>query len=228
MNDIQVELQEYMGSDRSIANSAWTSSLVKEKRDAREDSDVERIVKMLANDGHATPFESVVMRFWIRMPIAVDRQHMTHRIASHNGMSGRYRTMPEDFQQVPDDVYNVVNKFYAADLFKKEHDDVCKQTNEFYRKILKEAKHAEKEGIISNSEYKRVREFTRNVLPQGNMTERTTVINLRSFANYQRLRNSEYAQPEIKRVAELMLAAVKKANICPVALDSLEKNGWSI
>src|SRR5579864_3446203 len=103
MSKILVELQETMGSDRSIANAAWTSSFDKEKREARTDQQVADIVSRLAKDGHSTPFESVIFRFWMRIPIFTDRQHMTHRIASHNGLSGRYRTMPTDYFDLPDD-----------------------------------------------------------------------------------------------------------------------------
>src|SRR5271154_6353925 len=92
---ILVELQETMGSDASIANAAWTSTYNKDKReDKYDDPDkVSNIVKRCILDGHSVPLESVILRFWIRHPIFNDRQHMTHRIASHNGLSARYRTM---------------------------------------------------------------------------------------------------------------------------------------
>jgi thymidylate synthase ThyX len=74
MKQICVELQEAMGSDRSVANSAWTSSFDKNKRDIKTDEQVADLVKRLALEGHSTPFESVVFRFWLRIPIFVDRQ----------------------------------------------------------------------------------------------------------------------------------------------------------
>lgn len=238
MSQIKVELQEFMGDDRSVANSAWTSSLDLEQKEGRTDEDVTRIVKYLAEHRHSVPFESVVMRFWIRMPIQTDRQHVTHRIASHNGLSGRYRTMPEDYMNVPDDIYNILlslDDWYgstkedtlSADLI-EEYDDICKQANAWYRQLLTMSKAAENSAHISNPEYKRIREFFRGVLPQNNMTERVTTINLRSFANYQALRNSEHAQPEIQEVAQLMLSEVKRKRVAPVAIAWLEKNGWQL
>jgi thymidylate synthase ThyX len=53
-------------------------------------------------------------------------------------------------------------------------------------------------------------------------------MNLRSFANYQRLRNSDHAQPEIRLVAQKMLEEVKKADVAPVAIRTLESIGWRI
>ncbi len=233
MEQIKVELQEFMGSDKGIAESAWTSSLTLQGKEKRSEQDVERIVKMLANEGHSTPFESVVLKFWIKMPIQTDRQHVTHRIASHNGMSGRYRTMPNEYYEIPTDINNLTYKALVitpmqAGYLVDKYSELCSDANHYYSTLLGYFKQAEKDNVISNDEYKRLREFYRGVLPQNNMTERVTVINLRSFANYQKLRNAPNAQPEIQQVAKLMLEAVKAANICPIAIQALEKNNWEI
>lgn len=232
MSQIKVELQEVMGSDRAIAEAAWTSSTEYQNKKLRSDEDIARIVNMLADLKHSVPFESVVFRFWIRLPISADRQHMTHRIASHSGMSGRYRTMPDDFYLVPDDCKIILDKAFNNEVLTNyyidRHNLLCLKANEFYRQALKDFKEAEQSGKITNKEYKRLREVFRNGLPQGNMTERVTVMNLRSFANYQMLRNSEHAQDEIRQVAQLMLAEVEKLNVCPIAIEALKKNEWKI
>lgn len=235
MKQIKVELQETMGSDKSIAEAAWTSSLDLQKKESRTISDVERVVKMLADNKHSTPFESVIFRFWIKMPIQTDRQHMTHRIGSHNGMSGRYRTMPSEYLEVPDElkiIYSKLGKDNNTTNFQRgildHYEQLCSTANQFYAESLDYLKQKEKEGKITNYEYKRCREFLRGVLPQNNMTERITIFNLRSFANYQKLRNSEHAQPEIKYVAELMLDAVINSKVCPIAIKALIQNNWEI
>jgi flavin-dependent thymidylate synthase len=235
MSQIKVELQDSMGGDRSISEAAWTSSLDYQKKQTRTEDDVKRVVNMLADMKHSTPFESVVLRFWISMPIQTDRQHMTHRIGSHSGMSGRYRTMPSEFLEVPSDIMDIQAKIDAAtiaphhsDTRANEYLDLCKAANDWYNDTIQHYRAIEKAGHITNDEFKRLREFYRGVLPQNNMTERVTIFNLRSFSNYQKLRNSPHAQPEIRQVAQLMLEAVKAANICPIAIEALERNGWSI
>lgn len=230
MSQIKVELQAWLGDDRQIANSAWTSSLEKEKKDSRTDSDVKRIVNMLADSKHSVPFESVVFRFWIRMPIAIDRQFMSHRIQSASGMSGRYRTMPSEFLKIPNDIHTIFHKvpFNSSYYITMEYNRLCQETNEFYNRVLTDYKALEKEGVISNNEYKRIREFFRGALPQHNMTERTTIMNLRSFANFIKLRLKPDAQPEIQEVARQMLEAVRNSNVCPIALEALERNLWMI
>lgn len=235
MHQIKVELQDFMGNDRSIAEAAWTSSLDYEKKQKRTQEDVEKVVKMLAEHKHATPFESVVLRFWIKMPIQTDRQHMTHRIGTHNGLSGRYRTMPNEFLDVPADIKAIERKLSYADNGSSyqrnildHYNQLCTEANIFYNEALAHIKENERNKLITNSEYKRLREFLRGVLPQNNMTERITIFNLRSFANYQKLRNSPHAQPEIRRVAELMLEEVKRKNIAPIAIKWLEENNWEL
>lgn len=228
---ILVELQEYMGSDRAIANAAWTSSFNKERREDMTVEKVNKVVHMLARDGHATPFESVVLRFWIRMPIMTDRQHMTHRIASHNGLSGRYRTMPLDYFKVPSDVEAIFikanpDKQYAPlEFLYRQSCDLAVQN---YSTTIECLKKAESNGIITNAEFKRAREIARGQLPTAGMVERTTIMNLRSFANYQKLRNSEHAQSEIRQVAQLMLKEVEDAQIAPVAIEALKLKGWNL
>jgi thymidylate synthase (FAD) len=233
MSKILVELQESMGSDLSIANAAWTSTYDKDRREDKYDDAVKvaEIVPRLIKDSHGTPIESVIFRFWIRMPIFTDRQHMTHRIASHNGLSGRYRTMPSDWLTMPEDVMAIFDKGHKYGYgftSGSDYNEMCQASYRFYQQKLSFLKRVESEGKITNAEFKRAREVLRGVLPLAGMVERTTIMNLRSFANYQFQRNSSHAQPEIKKVAELMLEEVKKANIAPIAIKTLEEIGWKL
>lgn len=225
--EIKVELQAVYGTDREIASSAWTSSTEHKNKKLKTDEDVSRVVNMLADLKHSVPFESVVLRFWIKLNVASDRQIMTHRLQSASGMSSRYRTMPNEWQKMSPDVQCILDKAFTPGTG-REYDTLCKQANDFYQNNLKYLKQKEKEGIISNSEYKRAREFLRGALPQNNMTERVTVINLRSFANFIKLRLSEHAQPEIRYIAYQMLEAVKASGKIPIAIAALEKNNWQI
>lgn len=229
---IQVELQQWMGGDVDIANAAWTSTYDKEKREDKYDDEdkVKQLVSRLIREGHSTPVESVILRFWIRMPIFTDRQHMTHRIASHNGLSGRYRTLPDDWFSVPSDVKDIFDKINrdAGSRVTREYDSLCKEVTQAYQKWLEFAKLAKFHSHITDAEYKRVREVIRGVLPTAGMVERTTIMNLRSFANYQRLRNSDHAQPEIREVARLMLEQVEANGIAPAAINTLKEIGWRI
>jgi len=227
---ILVEHQEFMGSDMSIANAAWTSTYDKDRReDKYEDAEkISNIVRKRILDRHGTPVESVILRFWIRMPIFTDRQHMTHRIASHNGLSGRYRTIPLDWFPIPSDVNNIIKKgIVGGEALQSWYEESCSLATANYKKSIYALTSAEQGGFITNSEFKRAREVLRGQLPTAGMVERTTILNLRSFANYQKQRNSDHAQPEIREVARLMLEEVKKANVAPVAIKTLEEIKWN-
>lgn len=235
MDQIKIELQEWLSGDKGIANAAWTSSTDKAGKEFKTEEDVKRVVNMLADKKHSVPFESVVFRFWFRIPVATDRQLMTHRIASHSGMSGRYRTLPSDFLAVADDVTKILKKcdsqpFSTDNMLSlvKDYDQLCTWANEWYQQVCTELKDLKTRGVIDSDELKRVREFMRGVLPQHNMTERVTVMNLRSFANFYKLRSKPDAQPEIRYLSERMLEEIVKADVCPIAISALERNSWVI
>lgn len=232
-NKILVELQEWMGSDTAIANAAWTSTYDKDRREGKYDDPekVANVVRMLikSDPPHGVPLESVIFRFWIRMPIFTDRQYMTHRIQSANGLSGRYRTMPNDWFSMPEDVFQIIKKTGIDEIeARSEFDHFCDDAYAWYGGMIKELKKAEENQQITNAEFKRARESIRTVLPLAGMVERTSILNLRSFANIQKLRNHEAAQPEVRKVVDLMLQEVKKANIAPIAITTLEEMGWRI
>jgi len=234
--EIKVELQGVFGDDRWIAEAAWTSSLKQENKALRTDEDVTRFINLLANEKHSVPFESVVFRFWIRMPISTDRQFMTHRLQSASGLSGRYRTMPSEWQDAPSDVKEITQKVFGDGeeygsgymSIVAEYNDQCQNAFTLYTALLKTFKDAEKATVISNKEYKRAREFYRGCLPQNATTERLTTMNLRSWANFIKLRLTEHAQPEIRYVASLMFEAVKASGKIPYAFEALENNQWMI
>lgn len=227
--EIEIELQDRMGSDAAIANAAWTSTYDKTRREGKYDNPekVAEIVRRCVHDGHSVPLESVVFRFWCRWPVFVDRQHMTHRMASHNGLSGRYRTLPSDFFQVPNDVVDICWRA-RVEHPKDRYSELCSAAHEAYSDWLEGLRVAERGGLITNDEYRRAREALRSVLPTAFMVERTTIMNLLSFANYQRLRNSKHAQPEIREAAQLMLREVINAEVAPVALGALLAKGWLV
>lgn len=229
MNQIKVELLESMGSDRSICEAAWTSSVNHINKSKKTDEDVKKLIHFLAEHKHGVPFESVVFRFWIKMPIFTDRQFIVHRLQSASGLSGRYRKVPTEYLEFPDDAMELIDKVKKrkVDLLDSYY-SACETSNNLYSIIIEDLKEAEKQKEISNEEFKRLREVYRGMLPQCNMTERVSIMNLRSFANFIKLRTKENAQPEIREAANQMLAAVKKANVCPLAIQWLEKNNWEI
>src|SRR5438067_1074554 len=97
-----VELLGYYGSDLTHACSAWTSTsrnLTEEKINR-----IPQLLKMLAENGHETPFEKSSLHFLVNSDIATHIQIIKHRIAvSVNAESARYKQLKEDKYYIPED-----------------------------------------------------------------------------------------------------------------------------
>lgn len=148
-------------------------------------------------------------------------------IVHNSGMSGRYRTMPAEYLSLPDDVVSILRKSDDKSSI-LEYAYACDFANAAYISIVSCLKKQEADGILTNAELKRAREFVRGMLPQHNMTETVMSFNLQSFANFMRLRAKPNAQPEIQLVATKMLELTKAANFCPISIAYLENNGWKL
>ena len=83
-----VELLGHYGNDTIHAQSAWTST----SRDLTEDklSRVGKLLKMLASEGHHTPFEKSGLHFLVNVDQATHIHLLKHRVGvSINGESAR-------------------------------------------------------------------------------------------------------------------------------------------
>jgi hypothetical protein len=55
---------EITGDLRSVANSAWVSTLDESKAKSKDELEVLRVTKFLVEHHHTTPFESVTLSFY--------------------------------------------------------------------------------------------------------------------------------------------------------------------
>ena len=76
--DNKVELIGFYGGDEAHALSAWTST----NRDLTDDKKnrIPSLLKMLAENGHETPFEKSSLSFLVTTDIATHIQLLKHRI----------------------------------------------------------------------------------------------------------------------------------------------------
>ena len=73
-----------------------------------------------------------------------------------------------------------------------------------YLKMMKELKRCKTKKFLSNSDYKRMREYVRFILPEGRMTELYITFYMPDFKNFLMLRNSDHAQIEHIWIAQEM------------------------
>jgi flavin-dependent thymidylate synthase len=203
--DNTVELIGYYGSDEIIACSAWTSTsreLTEEKKKR-----IPELLNKLWNDGHETPFEKGVVHFLVNCDIASHIHLLKHRISSLNAESARYKELKEDKYYIPKDFYDCeISTRNIRDLRYNTWGDCLKATSEnnnyLYHECLKD--------MEQQFGRKRAKESARYFKLYNSQIQSDISFNLRSFANFLNLRMSEFAQGEIREIAESMLNLVRQ------------------
>jgi thymidylate synthase (FAD) len=213
-NKNKVELLGYYGSDSINAQSAWTST----SRDLTDEK-IERIpklLKMLASDGHHTPFEKSQLHFLVTVDQATHIHLLKHRIGvSINGESARYKELKEDNLYLPNDWVGILIKddlfindginnikwVKGVDNWKNVLDDFTDISNALYHDCLEELT-----PILGR---KRAKESARFFKTMNSQITMDVSFNWRSFAHFQGLRNSEHSQVEVREIARNMLDLVK-------------------
>ena len=97
-----VELVGWYGSDEIHALSAWTST----SRDLTTEKSgrIPALLKMLAENGHETPFEKSSLHFLVTVDTATHVHLLKHRIGvSVNCDSARYKELKNDKYLIPND-----------------------------------------------------------------------------------------------------------------------------
>jgi flavin-dependent thymidylate synthase len=188
-----VELLGYYGNDNIHACSAWTST----SRDLSEEkiNRIPKLLKMLADEGHHTPFEKSYLHFLVTTDIASHIHIIKHRIGvSVNGESARYKEIKEDKYLIPEDwpkLWKEQLKHYTENGLRLYHDCIKDLTDNY------------------SIDRKRAKESARFFRGYNTQITADVSFNWRSFYHFQSLRNKSNAQLEIKEIAQNMLDLVK-------------------
>ena len=202
-----VQLIGWYGGDEINACSAWTST--SRNLDAEKRARIPKLLKGLAKDGHETPFEKSMVHFLVDTEIASHIHLLKHRIASINAESARYKELKEDKFFIPEDWKGIKAASLSGDILSKHNGknwyDILANhaeiSNNLYHAALKDM-----EPVIGR---KRAKETARFFKTYNSQIQADVMFNWRSFVNFQRLRNSEHAQKEIREIAKEMLNQVK-------------------
>ena len=184
----QVKLLEFAGSDLSHARAAWASTNQEITSDKM--GRIPKLLKFLADNDHGTPFEHSMLSFHIQGDIASHIHCLKHRTGvSINTESARYKEMRDDLYYIPED-------------WPSEWED---QTTESMESI-----HSHYHALLVLMDEKgytrgRAKEISRYLLPYAHQLRWVMTFNFRSFMHFQKLRNSEHAQLEIREIAQEML-----------------------
>ena len=206
-NNNKVQLIGFYGSDQIHACSAWTST----SRDLNEDkiNTIPKLLKMLADAGHHTPFEKSSLHFLVDTDIASHIHLIKHRVGvSVNGESARYKEIKEDKYLIPYD-WKEINrtddiKFGDSDAFNWA--DALLQYTELGNKLY----HAAFKDLEPAIGRKRAKESARFFKTYNSQIQADVMFNWRSFYHFLNLRNKPDAQKEIREIAAEMLRLVKE------------------
>lgn len=199
----KVELIGYYGGDTEHACSAWTSTSRELTDDKR--GRMGKLLTMLAQDSHHTPFEKSMLHFLVDVETASHIHIIKHRIAvSVNGESARYKELKGDKFYVPSD----------WPIGERERlEQYCLKAFEEYHACLARL-------IAAGVPRKRAKESARFYLPYANQLTLDVSFNFRSFMAFQKLRNDDHAQLEIHEVAAEMLRLVKETGAFNLSLEA--------
>lgn len=203
-----VELLGYYGSDITHASSAWTSTsreLTDEKRQR-----IPALLSKLADEGHLTPFEKSSLHFLVTVDQATHIHLLKHRIGvSINGESARYKELKEDKMYAPKDwVGESVGESVWFNAYTKELTDwhtLLREFTDLSNKLYHQSL-AELTPVLGR---KRAKESARFFKTMNSQITLDVMFNWRSFVHFQKLRNDEHAQLEIREIAQQMLELVK-------------------
>jgi len=180
---VKVELLRYTPDGvKLIAESCRVSGIPPEIPD-------EEVVRMVVENDYGSVLEHIVFTFDVsEISVALSRELLEHRIASHTARSTRYHDEREFGYVVPPPIRDdeeIVNLFREA----------MESARESYIKIFERM--VEKGYSRSDA-----REVARYVLPMATHTHYVWTINARSLINFLGLRLCKRASPEIRELAQ--------------------------
>ena len=201
-----VELLGYYGSDETIACSAWTSTS-RELTEGKKER-IGKLIHMLWRQGHETPFEKASVHFLVNTDIASHIHLLKHRMSSLNAESARYKELKEDKYYIPEDWvgidtdidYRVDCGQFTAGSWADALEEYTELGNLLYHKCI-----ADLEPVLGR---KRAKESARFFKTYNSQIQADVTFNMRSFANFLKLRRSPEAQLEIREIADTMLECV--------------------
>lgn len=187
-----VELLGTYGGDLTHACSGWTST----QRDLTPEkiTRIPEFLKMLATNGHHTPFEKSMLHFLVTVDTATHIHLIKHRIGvSVNGESARYKELKDDKYVIPHDWPEIEQAHLESHV-----QDSLRQY------------HAALERLTPLVGRKRAKESARFYLPYANQISLDISFNWRSLSHFLGLRNTTHAQKEVRDVASIMLGLIKE------------------
>jgi thymidylate synthase ThyX len=153
---------------------------------------------------------------------------------TQNELSGRYRTIPDRFLEMPSDVVAIVAKRYDGRgsqgfqrMVERDYCDVLEAQRTYYATTLEQLREGRDRGHITAPEYKRAREVLRGVLGTAYLTDMRILCNLHALEWILTQRLATESQFEARVIALRMYDAARADDATSEIMAQMAiKNGW--
>lgn len=203
-----IELLDHMSTDIDIVDAA-RACVGATAGTEMTGADIKTLRYMFRNK-HTSPFEHTCLKFRVKVPLFVARQHMRHRTWSYNELSMRFAKSALEFYTPK------AFRTQATKNLQCSNDDEINPTVDFLE-LPKPALVWLKiyYGLVGSlySAFIKAgiaRELARIILPMGTYTTYVATVDLHNFLHFLRLRDSSHAQPEMRKMAQAMKVEVAK------------------
>jgi thymidylate synthase (FAD) len=206
-----VSLIDVMGDDADICQAARVSY----GKGTKSISDDRNLIRYLLRHKHTTPFEMVVFKFHIAMPIHAHRQFIRHRMSTTNEYSARYSVVPEV-------MYDEYNLNLQSKNNKQGRNDLTLE-NDYEGKLKDKILTNENQAFSLYNELVEAgvaREVARMHLPLNTYTYFYWKVDLHNLLHFLKLRCDSHAQYEIRQYSNALASLVKVC--CPAAFEAWE------
>jgi thymidylate synthase (FAD) len=214
-----VSMIDRMGTDQDVERSARLS--YNKFDEVRGIPDTRKLLRFLMRKRHTSPFEQVIFKFHVRLPIFVMRQWVRHRTASLNEISYRYTEALDLYETINPDKWRTQSKDnkQGSGIFLVEEDggaycgSVLSREEDYLHSLTRRVYEHRLEAGVS-------REQARIDLPLSIYTEMVWTMDLHNLLHFLDLRCQPDAQQEIRQYANVIAGIVKKC--CPITFEAWE------
>jgi thymidylate synthase (FAD) len=207
-----ISLVDYMGDDSSIVQAARVSYGAGTKNTGTDRG----LLRYMLKHGHTSPFEQVILKFHVKLPVFVARQLIRHRTASINEYSMRY-SLPVMQFYMPNandmGTQSKKNKQGRAEPVSAEQAAIIQ--NKWKEMQVSAIEFYE---YLTSQEVDMAREIARIGLPLSIYTEWYWTIDLHNLLHFMGLRSDSHAQWEIQQFSNVKAAMVKR--VTPSAYEA--------
>lgn len=202
-----VALKDSMGSDIDIEEAARVSY----GKGTRKQSETRQLLRYLMRHKHTTPFEMVVLKFHISMPVHVHRQFIRHRMSTTNEYSARYSVVPEvTYEDYSLNIQSKNNKQGRSDEISQKDKDYANKIKELRKHSFDLYNDMVEDGVA--------REQARMHLPLNTYTYFYWKIDLHNLFHFLKLRCDSHAQWEIRQYANVLAGLAQ--TVAPLAFEA--------